>query len=63
MLDHVAAKTSVDCLDLFRHLMVDILAATVYGSPTGSLSNWAMNIHDPISTAVYDFPKRGILVC
>ncbi|KAH9931775.1 cytochrome P450 [Amylocystis lapponica] len=61
ILDHISGKTSVDCLDLFRHLNVDIIAATVFGSPSGSLSNWAMNIHDPLSTAVYDFPKRGIL--
>ncbi|OBZ70133.1 hypothetical protein A0H81_09811 [Grifola frondosa] len=61
ILDRVAGKASVDCLDLFRHLMVDILSVTVFGSRPGSLDKWATNIQDPITTAVYDFPKRGIL--
>ncbi|OCH89992.1 cytochrome P450 [Obba rivulosa] len=60
-LDRIAGKTSVDCLDLFRHLMVDIISSTVFGVRQGSLDNWALNIHDPLSSAVYDFPKRGIL--
>ena len=52
----------VDCLDLFRHLMVDIIGTTVFGRFPGSLDNWAKNIQDPLATAVYDFPKRGIMV-
>ncbi|EMD40318.1 hypothetical protein CERSUDRAFT_148236 [Gelatoporia subvermispora B] len=60
-LDRIAGKTSVDCLDLFRHLMVDIISMTVFGTRPGSMKNWSLNIHDPLSTAVYDFPKRGIL--
>ena len=42
--------------------MVDVIACTVFGSRSGSLDNWAMNIRDPLSIAVYDFPKRGIMV-
>ncbi|KAI0782532.1 cytochrome P450 [Abortiporus biennis] len=60
-LDRLAGKTSVGCLDLFRHLMVDVISCTVFGSKPGSLDKYNMNIQDPLSTAVYDFPKRGIL--
>ena len=42
--------------------MVDVVACTVFGSRSGSLDNWALNIRDPLSIAVYDFPKRGIMV-
>ncbi|PSS08855.1 hypothetical protein PHLCEN_2v3470 [Hermanssonia centrifuga] len=61
-LERIAAQTSVDCLDLFRHLMVDVIACTVFGIRTASLDNWSLNIRDPLSVAVYNFPKRGILV-
>ncbi|TFY68558.1 hypothetical protein EVJ58_g933 [Rhodofomes roseus] len=54
-------NTPIDCLDLFRHLMVDIIGTTVFGRFPGSLNNWAKNIQDPLATAVYDFPKRGIM--
>ena len=42
--------------------MVDVIACTVFGSRSGSLDNWAANIRDPLSIAVYDFPKRGVMV-
>jgi len=57
----ISGKTSVGCLDLFRHLMVDVIGGTVFGCQPGSLDNWALNIQDPLATAVYDFPKRGVL--
>ncbi|KZT06455.1 cytochrome P450 [Laetiporus sulphureus 93-53] len=60
-LSSMSAKASVDCLDLFRHLMVDVIGTTIFGSRGGSLDNWARNVQDPLATAVYDFPKRGIL--
>lgn len=62
VLERLSGKASLDCLDLFRHLMVDVIACTVFGSRSGSLDNWATNIRDPLSIAVYDFPKRGIMV-
>lgn len=62
ILEKLSGKTSVDCLDLFRHLMVDVISCTVFGSRSGSLDNWALNIRDPLSIAVYDFPKRGVMV-
>ena len=42
--------------------MVDVIACTVFGSRSGSLDNWATGVRDPLSVAVYDFPKRGIMV-
>ena len=42
--------------------MVDVIACTVFGSRSGSLDNWAKGVRDPLSVAVYDFPKRGIMV-
>lgn len=42
--------------------MVDVISCTVFGARSGSLDNWAKNIRDPLTVAVYDFPKRGVLV-
>ncbi|KAI0337959.1 cytochrome P450 [Trametopsis cervina] len=61
VLDRIAGKTSVESLDMFRHFMVDVISCTVFGSRSGSLENWASNIRDPVTMAVYDFPARGIL--
>ncbi|CDO75198.1 hypothetical protein BN946_scf184794.g5 [Trametes cinnabarina] len=61
ILEEKKGKTSVDTLDLFRHLLVDIISVTVFGSRPGALDNWAIGIQDPLSQAVYDFPTRGIL--
>ncbi|KAI0371502.1 cytochrome P450 [Pilatotrama ljubarskyi] len=61
ILENKKAKTSVETLDLFRHLMVDIISVTVFGSRPGALDNWAIGIRDPLSQAVYDFPTRGIV--
>ncbi|KAH9919691.1 cytochrome P450 [Fomitopsis serialis] len=61
ILGGASGSASVDCLDLLRHLMVDIIGTTVFGRLPGSLDNWAKDIQDPLATAVYDFPKRGIL--
>ena len=55
-------SSSVDVLDLFRHLMVDIISTTVFGSRPGALDNLAMGIQDILSQAVRDFPTRGIVV-
>ncbi|THH31367.1 hypothetical protein EUX98_g2801 [Antrodiella citrinella] len=61
ILDRIAGKASVECLDLFRHLTVDVLASTNFGSRPEALDLWAVNTPDPISIAVNDFPKRGVL--
>ena len=62
ILELAGGKKSFECLNLFRHLMVDIMSMTIYGSHHGALRNLSMGIQDPLSTAVYDFPKRGVMV-
>jgi hypothetical protein len=42
--------------------MVDVVVASSYGYHLGAVSKWAVNVEDPLSTAINDFPKRGILV-
>ncbi|OJT09013.1 hypothetical protein TRAPUB_38 [Trametes pubescens] len=61
ILENNKGQKSVDTLDLFRHLMVDIISVSVFGSRPGALDNWAIGIQDPLSQAVYDFPTRGIV--
>jgi len=62
VLDNIAGKASTECLTLFRHLMVDIVVSSSYGYRLGAVTKWAMDVEDPLSTAINDFPKRGILV-
>lgn len=62
MLELAGGKKSFECLNLFRHLMVDIMSMTIYGFHHGALGNLSLGIEDPLSTAVYDFPKRGVIV-
>jgi len=52
----------LDCLAVFRHLMVDAVVSFSYGYRLGAVSKFAMDVEDPLSTAINDFPKRGILV-
>lgn len=59
----MAGKTPVECLGLFRHLMIDVVIASCFGYRLGAVNKWAMDIEEPLSTAIKDFPKRGILVC
>ncbi|KAJ7590683.1 cytochrome P450 [Mycena floridula] len=60
-LETVSGKTPLECLGLFRQLMVDVLVSSAYGYRLGAVSKWAMNAEDPLSTAINDFPKRGLL--
>ena len=62
MLELAGGKKPFECLDLFRHLMVDIMSMTIYGFHHGALRNLSLGIEDPLSMAVYDFPKRGVIV-
>lgn len=52
----------LNCLAVFRHLMVDAVVSSSYGYRLGAVSKWAVDVEDPLSTAINDFPKRGILV-
>ncbi|KAI0940348.1 hypothetical protein AcV5_001482 [Taiwanofungus camphoratus] len=59
--NRVAGKASVECLDFFCHLMVDIITVAVLGFYPESLSNWTSNVQNPLTIAVHDFPKKGTL--
>ncbi|TBU45170.1 cytochrome P450 [Dichomitus squalens] len=61
ILENQQGKTSVSCPELFRHLMVDVISTTVFGSRSGALDNYAMGIRDVLSQAICDFPTRGIV--
>ncbi|KAH8825838.1 cytochrome P450 [Flagelloscypha sp. PMI_526] len=60
-LKSIAGTRPLDCLSLFRQVMVDTTVALSYGIRIGAISKWAMDFEDPLSTAINDFPKRGIL--
>jgi len=55
----------LDCLTLFRHLMVDVLVSSSYGYRLGAVST--LNTSTPLSTphelctAIALFPLRGVL--
>ena len=61
-LEHVGGKYPLDCLALFRHFMVDVIISSFYGHRQGALSKWIHGGMDPIATAIFDFPKRGLVV-
>ncbi|KIM38750.1 hypothetical protein M413DRAFT_75635 [Hebeloma cylindrosporum] len=60
-LENLCGKAPVECLALFRHLMVDVVVSSSFGYRLGAVKRWAMDVEDPLSTAINDFPKRGIL--
>ncbi|KAG6830124.1 hypothetical protein H0H87_009094 [Tephrocybe sp. NHM501043] len=62
-IESLAGAESIDCLAVFRHLMVDAVVSSSYGYRLGAVSKWAMDVEDPLSTAINDFPKRGIIRC
>lgn len=59
----IDGKASIDCLTLFRILMVDVLVSISYRHHLGAMKQWATENEHPLSTAISDFPKRGILAC
>ncbi|KAF8887241.1 cytochrome P450 [Gymnopilus junonius] len=60
-LEKLCGKSPVECLALFRHLMVDVVVSSLFGYRLGAVGRWTMDVEDPLSTAINDFPKRGIL--
>ncbi|KAG5349201.1 hypothetical protein C0989_005285 [Termitomyces sp. Mn162] len=62
-LESMSGAEPLDCLSIFRHLMVDAVVSFSYGYRLGAVSKWAVNVEDPLSTAINDFPKRGIIRC
>ncbi|TFK47010.1 cytochrome P450 [Heliocybe sulcata] len=61
ILENIGGNTALDCLTLFRQLMVDVVSASSFGYQPGALSKWTVDSEDSLSTAINDFPKRGIL--
>ncbi|THH09229.1 hypothetical protein EW145_g2183 [Phellinidium pouzarii] len=58
--------TSFDTLLLLRHLMIDINCLHLFGYNVSSLKAWSRHIvdagiSDPLSDAISDFPKRGLI--
>ncbi|RDB20119.1 hypothetical protein Hypma_013088 [Hypsizygus marmoreus] len=62
-IEGMAGTGPFDCLAVFRHLMVDTIVSSSYGYRLGAVSKWAVDVEDPLSTAINDFPKRGIIRC
>ncbi|ESK91848.1 cytochrome p450 [Moniliophthora roreri MCA 2997] len=60
-LDKMEGQIPLECLSLFRNLMVEVIVSTSYGYRLGAVGKWAQNSEDPLSIAISDFPKRGIL--
>ncbi|KAF9254261.1 cytochrome P450 [Marasmius fiardii PR-910] len=60
-LENLDGKSSLDCLALFRNLMVEVIVSSSYGYRLGAVRKWALEAEDPLSVAISDFPKRGIL--
>ncbi|KAF8727752.1 hypothetical protein AX14_007059 [Amanita brunnescens Koide BX004] len=60
-LEDIAGKEPLECLTLFRHLMVDVVTSVSYGYQSNAVKNWSVGLENPLSTAINDFPKRGIL--
>ncbi|EPQ58851.1 cytochrome P450 [Gloeophyllum trabeum ATCC 11539] len=61
ILENLGGKSALDCLTLFRQLMVDVVCASSFDHEAGALANWTTESEDALSTAINDFPKRGIL--
>ncbi|KAK1229348.1 hypothetical protein PQX77_007605 [Marasmius sp. AFHP31] len=60
-LEKMDQKMPLECLALFRNLMVEVIVSTSYGYRLGAVSKWATETEDRLSVAISDFPKRGIL--
>ncbi|KAF6751527.1 cytochrome P450 [Ephemerocybe angulata] len=60
-LEGTAGKSSLECLAMFRNLMVDVTIFSLFGYRLGAMGKWILGAEDPLSTAINDFPKRGIL--
>ncbi|KAF5369696.1 hypothetical protein D9615_010147 [Tricholomella constricta] len=62
-METMSGSGPLNCLAVFRHLMVDVVVSSSYGYRLGAVSKWAVDVEDPLSTAINDFPKRGIIRC
>ena len=62
ILTELDGKKPVDCLHIFRQMLVDIQMAISFGFHLGALDTWAKDCEHPLVMAVDDFPKRGVIV-
>lgn len=42
--------------------MGDVIATSMHGYGLGALRKWTEGVEEPLSTAISDFPKRGVFV-
>jgi len=61
-LQDIAGTRAVDCTEMFRHLLVDVIMLATVDHRPKSTEKWCAGIFDPVSLAINDWPKRGILV-
>ena len=61
-LDAFGGNVSLDCLTMFRHLMVDVIVNSLHGIRLGAVRKWASGVDDILSTAIHDFPMLGVIV-
>ncbi|KAF8229464.1 hypothetical protein L208DRAFT_1482073 [Tricholoma matsutake] len=60
-LGNSAGKGPLDCLAIFCHMMVNVVVYFSYGYCLGTVSKFALDVEDPLSTVINNFPKCGIL--
>ncbi|KAJ7260207.1 cytochrome P450 [Mycena rebaudengoi] len=58
----IGGAVPIDCLDLLRSVMVDILVHSSFGYTLGAVQKWTLNKPDRLSIAITDFPKMGFLM-
>ncbi|KDQ63972.1 hypothetical protein JAAARDRAFT_214320 [Jaapia argillacea MUCL 33604] len=57
----ISGRNPIECLALFRQMMVDVVCASSFGEEAGALARWAMDGECVLATAINDFPARGVL--
>ncbi|KAH7108039.1 cytochrome P450 [Auriculariales sp. MPI-PUGE-AT-0066] len=60
-LTEIGGKEAVDCTEMFRHLMVDIICISGYDFKYGSVARWAAGKSDSLAVAISDWPKRSMI--
>ena len=61
-LDELAGTQPVDTIQMLRHLFVDVVMLVAYGLRTNNVDVWASGKINPISVAVGDWLRRGLIV-
>ena len=61
-LQNIAGNRAVDCTSMFRHLLVNVIMLATLDQRPKSTEKWSTGVVDPVSVAINDWPKRGLLV-